>query len=188
MTEIETESKSSDGDTAAAIGLGVAGLLAVFALPVIVANLRPSQPKVSSTQQFQKLTREAYIEANANGNFAAGGQYDPTFDSERYRTRPFVAGDYGLDYGGVTGVESSPMDQFLRLRAERPARDALAQQLYEKEWNRLQLYRQSRIGTYPAASLQSPREATAVHDAWSLPSVPLRPRPAETSQLEPASY
>ena len=131
MTEIETESKSSDGDTAAAIGLGVAGLLAVFALPVIVANLRPSQPKVSSTQQFQKLTREAYIEANANGNFAAGGQYDPTFDSERYRTRPFVAGDYGLDYGGVTGVESSPMDQFLRLRAERPARDALAQQLYE---------------------------------------------------------
>ena len=65
MPEAEADPKSSD-DTATAVGLGVAGLLAIFAAPAIVAYVKQAQPKPLSFTQLQlQALREATTDPEA---------------------------------------------------------------------------------------------------------------------------
>jgi len=171
----EADPKSSD-DTATAVGLGVVGLLAIFAAPAIVAYVKQSQPKPLS---FTQLQLQALREATTDPGSVPGGQqtgYELPYDP----SAPAVPGS--------ARVEVDPMGQWRRVQSEAPLVQELRQQQYERAFNLGQLHKTARMECYPQAGLQPTRDPNAVHDSWSYPSTPLLPRPAQTSQFEPASY
>ena len=171
----EADPKSSD-DTATAVGLGVVGLLAIFAAPAIVAYVKQSQPKPLS---FTQLQLQALREATTDPGSVPGGQqtgYELPYDP----SAPAVPGS--------ARVEVDPMGQWRRVQSEAPLVQELRQQEYERAFNLGQLHKTARMECYPQAGLQPTRDPNAVHDSWSYPSTPLLPRPAQTSQFEPASY
>ena len=175
MPEAEADPKSSD-DTATAVGLGVVGLLAIFAAPAIVAYVKQSQPKPLS---FTQLQLQALREATTDPGSVPGGQqtgYELPYDP----SAPAVPGSAPVDV--------DPMGQWRRVQSEAPLVQELRQQQYERAFNLGQLHKTARMECYPQASLQPTRDPNAVHDSWSYPSTPLLPRPAQTSQFEHASY
>ena len=176
MTETETELKSSDGDTAAAIGIGLASLLAIFAVPPIVAYVKQSQPKPLS---FTQLQLQALREATTDPGSVPGGQ-QTGFESPYDPSAPVVPGSAPVDV--------DPMGQWRRVQSEAPLVQELRQQEYERAFNLGQLHKTARMECYPQASLQPTRDPNSIHDTWTRPSRPLLPRPAQTSQFEPASY
>jgi len=175
MPEAEADPKSSD-DTATAVGLGVAGLLAIFAAPAIVAYVKQAQPKPLS---FTQLQLQALREATTDPGSVPGGQ-QTGFESPYDPSAPAVPGSAPVDV--------DPMGQWRRVQSEAPLMRQLQQQKYEQAYNLGQLYKTARMECYPQASLQPARDPNAVHDSWTRPSSPLLPRPAQTSQFEPASY
>ena len=176
MIETTTESKSSDGDTAAAIGIGLASLLAIFAVPPIVAYVKQSQPKPLS---FTQLQLQALREATTDPGSVPGGQ-QTGFESPYDPSAPAVPGS--------ARVEVDPMAQWRRVQSEAPLIRQLQQQQYEQAYNLGQLHKTARTECYPQASLQPARDPNSVHDTWTRPSRPLLPRAAQTSQFDVASY
>src|SRR5436853_3316161 len=128
----EADPKASDL-TATAVGLGVAGLLAIFAAPAIVAYVKQAQPKPLS---FTQLQLQALREATTDPGSVPGGQqtgfespYDPSSPADP----------------GSAPVDVDPMGQRRRVQSEAPLVQELRQQQYERAINLSQRHKTTKI-------------------------------------------